>query len=78
MFQLPRCLNMLVFTVIIRVPLHMFTASLNYVALFPMKPDIVTVRSRMFFTQWLAGPVSCSLTAPEMQDFAPLFALVLP
>ena len=34
-----------------RVPLPMFTTSLNYVALFPMKPDIVTVHSGMFFTR---------------------------
>lgn len=52
-----------------------FTTSLSNVVLFPMKPDIVTVLSGMFFTRWEAGCVHISLPVPEKHPFeAPLFA----
>lgn len=48
-----------------RVPLPMFTTSLSDEVLFSVKPDIVTVRSRMFFTRWVAGRVHFPLTVPK-------------
>lgn len=59
-----------------RVPLPMFTTSLSSVAFFPMKPDIVTVRSRMFFTRWVAVQVHRSLTVPEIHQLLPCFLTV--
>lgn len=52
------------------------------VVLFPVKLDIVTVHSGMFFTQWAAGCVHisllCSLRVPEKPPFgARLFLLTL-
>ena len=42
---------------------------------FPMKPDIVTVRSGMFFTRWVTGCVHISWPVPQKHPFeAPLFA----
>lgn len=58
-----------------QVPLPAFTTPLSYAVLFPMKLDIVTVRSRMFFTWWVVGRVHISLTVPKKHLFeAPLFA----
>lgn len=42
------------------VPLLLFTTSLSDEVLLTVKPDIVTVRSRMFFTRWVAGRVHIS------------------
>lgn len=57
------------------VPHPVFTTSLSSVVRFPMKPDTVTVRWRMFFTRWVAGRVHISLNVPKKHPFeAPLFA----
>ena len=47
------------------VSLLVFTTSLSYAVVIPMKPDIVTVRSGMFFTRWAAGCVHISLLVPQ-------------
>lgn len=52
-----------------RVPFPMFTTSLSDEVLLSVKPDIVTVRSRMFFTRWVAGRVHFPLTVPKKHPF---------
>lgn len=55
-----------------QVPLPMFTTSLSDEVLLSVKPDIVTVRSRMFFTWWVAGRVHFPLTVPKKHPFEAL------